>query len=137
FSSGREEKYGAMANVLFDLDVGSPYLYPYIGAGAGYARINQRESSPFTGVISDSDNGFAYQAIAGLSFPVPPVVGLSLVAEYRYYAVSGDHTYPARSFGAVPLQGQFKTRGDFNHALMLGLHYAFNVVPPPAPAPAV
>ena len=138
-TSGHEEKYGAMANVLFDLDVGSSYIYPYIGAGAGYARIDQRAGfvlPPYTGRISANDNGFAYQAIAGLSFPIPPVVGLSLVAEYRYYAVNGDHTYAARVNG-VPGLGQYKTRGDYDHALMLGLHYAFNVVPPPVEAPAV
>lgn len=138
-TSGREEKYGAMANVLFDLDVGSPYVFPYIGAGAGYARINQRTGfvlPPYTGAINGSDNGFAYQAIAGLSFPIPPVVGLSLVAEYRYYAVSGDHSFATR-VNSMAASGQYKTRGDYNHALMLGLHYAFNVVPPPVAAPAV
>ncbi len=133
-TAGREEKYGAMANALFDLDVGSPYIYPYIGAGIGYARINQRldffNLPPYSGGLSASDNGLAYQAIAGLSFPIPPVVGLSAVAEYRYYAIAGDHAYRAPSG-----PGEFKTRGDYNHALMLGLHYAFNVVPPPVAAP--
>jgi outer membrane protein OmpA-like peptidoglycan-associated protein len=138
-TSGHEQKYGAMANVLFDLDVGSSYIYPYIGAGAGYARINQREGfvlPPYTGTVSGSDNGFAYQAIAGLSFPVPPVVGLSLTAEYRYYAVSGDHSYSTRITN-VPGLGQDKTRGDYDHALMLGVRYAFNVTPPSVPAAAV
>lgn len=137
-TSGREEKYGAMANALFDLDVGSPYIYPYVGVGAGYARINQRLSfqlPPYSGRFDASDNGFAYQAIAGLSFPIPPVVGLSLVAEYRYYAVAGDHTYPRQTSTNANL-GQYKTRGDYDHALMLGLHYAFNVPPPPVAAPS-
>ena len=139
-TSGRESKYGAMGNVLFDLDVGSPYIYPYIGAGAGYAWVDQRAGfvvPPYTGRIDSREGSFAYQAIAGLSFPIPPVVGLSLVAEYRYYAVSGDRTYAAR-INNVAAPGQFKTRGDYDHSLMLGLHYAFNVVPPPmASAPAV
>lgn len=137
-TSGREQKYGAMANALFDLDVGSPYVFPYIGAGVGYAWIDQRAGfvlPPYTGSIDSRDGGFAYQAIAGLSFPIPPVVGLSLVAEYRYYAVSGDHTYGAR-VNNVAASGQYETRGDYNHSLMLGLHYAFNVAPPPAEAPA-
>ena len=132
-TSGHERKYGAMVNALFDLDVGSPYVFPYVGAGAGYAWIDQREGfifPPYTGRINDQKGGFAYQAIAGLSFPVPPVVGLSLVAEYRYYAVAGDHTYAAR-VNNVAASGQYKTRGDYNHALMLGLRYAFDVAPPP------
>ena len=138
-TSGRQETYGAMANALFDLDVGSPYVYPYVGAGVGYARINQRVGfvlPPYVGRIDESDNGFAYQAIAGLSFPIPPVVGLSLVAEYRYYAITGDHSYSGGG-NVTNGGGQYKTRGDYNHALMLGLHYAFNVVPPPVEAPAV
>ncbi|MDT7951272.1 MAG: OmpA family protein [Acetobacteraceae bacterium] len=137
-TGGREEKYGAMANALFDLDIGSPYIYPYIGAGAGYARVNQSGRfvlPPFSGSVSGSENAFAYQAIAGLSFPIPPVVGLSLVAEYRYYAVLGDQTYAAR-VNTISALGEVKTRGDYNHALMLGLHYAFNVAPPPVEAPA-
>lgn len=138
-TNGRESKYGAMGNVLFDLDVGSPYVYPYVGAGAGYAWVDQRAgfSVPgYNGRIDDREGNFAYQAIAGLSFPIPPVVGLSLVAEYRYYAVAGDRTYAAGVSG-VAATGQYKTKADYNHSLMLGLHYAFNVVPPPmAAAPA-
>ena len=60
-TSGREEKYGAMANALFDLDVGSPYIYPYIGVGAGYARIDQRLAyalPPYVGKFDGNDNGF-------------------------------------------------------------------------------
>lgn len=139
-TSGRESKYGAMGNVLFDLDVGSPYVYPYIGAGAGYAQVDQRVGfvvPPYAGRIDSSQGNFAYQAIAGLSFPIPPVVGLSLVAEYRYYAVSGDRTYAA-AVNTTSAAGQYKTRSDYNHNLMLGLRYAFNVVPPPmAESPAV
>ena len=140
-TSGHERKYGAMVNALFDLDVGSPYVFPYVGVGAGYAWTDQHEGfilPPYTGRLNDQQGGFAYQAIAGLSFPVPPVVGLSLVAEYRYYAVTGDRTYVA-GVNNVATSGQYKTRGDYNHALMLGLRYAFNVAPPPsaaAPAPA-
>ncbi len=117
-----EKKYGGMANVLFDLDVGSPYVFPYIGAGAGYG---------WTKLSGDNGDpgSFAYQAIAGLSFPIPWIVGLSLTTEYRYYALSGDRTYP------IPFGGSLKTRADFNHDLMLGLRYAFNVAPPPVVAP--
>ena len=138
--SGHEEKYGAMANVLFDLDIGSPYVYPYIGAGAGYERIDPRAvfaAGSTTAAISERDGGFAYQAIAGLSFPVPPVVGLSLTVEYRYFAIAGDHNYAASAMilGA-PASAQIRTRADFNHSLMIGLRYAFNVAPPPPPQAA-
>src|SRR6185437_7446833 len=32
-TSGEQQSYGAMVNVLFDLDVRSPYVYPYLGIG--------------------------------------------------------------------------------------------------------
>ena len=146
---GREQKYGPMVNALFDLDVGSPYVFPYIGAGAGYQWVEQRVSASartggMRGGVNGTDSSFAYQAIAGLSFPIPPVVGLSLTAEYRYFALSGDRQYnlalpAAASSGFTSV----RTRADFNHSLMLGLRYAFNVAPPqptaavvtPAPAP--
>jgi OmpA-OmpF porin, OOP family len=139
--NGREQKYGVMANALFDLDVGSPYVFPYIGVGVGYAWVERRlgNSGSFSGGISDqTQGGFAYQAIAGLSFPIPWVVGLSLTAEYRYYALPGDRTYSFRDVSAgVARAGSLKNRADFNHDLMLGLRYAFNVAPPAPPAAAV
>jgi outer membrane protein OmpA-like peptidoglycan-associated protein len=35
----------------------------------------------------------------------------------------------------VVASNRFKVTGDYNHSLMLGLRYAFNVAPPPVPAP--
>ncbi len=136
---GREQKYGPMANVLFDLDVGSPYVFPYVGAGAGYSYVARRLRVASTdGTINSqggTDNSFAYQAIAGLSFPIPPVVGLSLTAEYRYYALAGERQF-GRNFPEPngTSSSQVRTAGDANHSLLLGLRYAFNVAPPPVPA---
>ena len=74
-----------MANALFDMDIGVPWLYPYIGGGAGYAWTNLRQCHPGrTGravrlATANSTKGdFALQAIGGLSFPIPNVPGLSL-----------------------------------------------------------
>ena len=137
---GREEKYGGMVNALFDLDVGSPYVYPVHRRGRRLCLRSTRRISqtlgPINNTIDGNEGGFAYQAIAGLSFPVPWVVGLSLTAEYRYYALSGDRTYDTRGTGPGAASGTLKTRADFNHDLMLGLRYAFNVAPPPPPAVA-
>lgn len=33
--NGRVQNYGGMFNALFDIDVGSPWVYPYVGAGIG------------------------------------------------------------------------------------------------------
>ena len=137
---GHERKIGGMFNVLFDLDVGSGYVYPYIGGGLGYASVEQKFSAssvlPPVGTtrLSGTEGSFAYQAIAGLSFPIPPVVGLSLTAEYRYYALAGDRNYAVSAPGFAPARRA--TSDNYNHSLMLGLRYAFNVAPPPVEAPA-
>ena len=144
-NAGYERKYGGMANVLFDLDVGSPYIYPYIGGGLGYAQVEQRQLAYFangnTDLLSGSHGAFAYQAIAGLSFPIPPVVGLSLTAEYRFYALSGSRTVNESLSGRVGLgrslvtiSGTANTTDNYNHSLLLGLRYAFNVPRPPVEA---
>jgi outer membrane protein OmpA-like peptidoglycan-associated protein len=120
-----------MANVLFDMDIGSPWVFPYLGAGAGAQWVHLAE-----GGSSVTDPAFAFQAIAGLSFPIPWVVGLSATAEYRYLGVTGERKLPP--VGAVSAYAS----GDNNHAALLGLRYAFNVTPPampvtaPTPAPA-
>ena len=137
---GREQKYGPMFNALFDLDIGSPYVFPYIGAGAGYSWVARRLVAANPGSLLNSqggtDSSFAYQAIAGLSFPIPPVVGLSLTAEYRYYALTGQREFGRTLSNAVAVSsgGKTRTAQDYNHSLLIGLRYAFNVVPPALPA---
>ncbi len=135
---GREQKYGPMVNVLFDLDVGSPYVFPYIGTGAGVSWVARRlRGANANGTLVNeggTDNSFAYQAIAGVSFPIPPVVGLSLTAEYRYFALAGEREFGRAVSGpGGTVSSQVRTADNYNHSLLLGLRYAFNVPPPPAP----
>ena len=35
-SDGHVRTVGAMANALFDMDIGNRYIFPYLGVGAGY-----------------------------------------------------------------------------------------------------
>ena len=146
---GREQKFGPMVNVLFDLDIGSPYVFPYIGGGAGYMWDDRRRNTsgalgfltPFGaagGVHANSftsgvQGSFAYQAIAGLSFPIPRLVGLSLTAEYRYFALAGDRSYNQVVTGTNlgTFSRTLKVTDNHNHALLLGLRYVFDVPPPP------
>ena len=115
------QKYGGMANVLFDLDIGSPYAYPYLGAGAGYME-NERNSF-HTGE-------FAYQGIVGVALPIAPVVGLSATLEYRFLGLGGASlTIPQPIVGYT----RVKYSDEYNNSLMAGLRYAFNTVPPPLP----
>ncbi len=159
-AGGTQENYGGMVNALFDLDIGKSWLYPYFGAGAGYSWTHLDTHYAATSLPYAQDTGgtfgnFAYQAMFGLSVPVPWVVGLSMTAEYRFFSVLGPERFGGSALGT---QGAFGpqpygvSRGnqdittDYNHSVLLGLRYEFNPAPPPpvaapqaeeaAPAPA-
>lgn len=139
--SGKESKYGGMANVLFDMDIGSPYIFPYLGAGAGYQSVTQKLTQSGAGGVLESINAdrgaFAYQAMFGVSLPIPGVVGLSAIAEYRFLGLAGTRKYPGTlTSGGVTTSFTRKTSDDDTHNILIGLRYAFNVMPPAAPASA-
>jgi outer membrane protein OmpA-like peptidoglycan-associated protein len=138
--SGKIQTYGVMGNVLFDMDIGFPWLYPYVGGGVGYQRThlnNVSVISPGYGTVfqsSSTEGGFAFQAIAGLSFPIPHVPGLSLTTEYRFLGIPESETFPA-SFGSA--DEHIKVNRQFTNTFLVGVRYAFGVQPPPPPpAPA-
>jgi len=136
--TGTAHTYAVMANVLFDMDIGQNWVYPYIGGGVGYAWTNLHDVR-FPGAFSvgGTSGNFAYQAIAGAALPIAPVVGLSLTLEYRFLGTLGGD-YGLRvplPRGGVASVGGFHTSGQHNHAGLVGLRYAFSVAPP-APAPA-
>ena len=138
--SAHEKKLGAMFNALFDLDIGSPYIYPYLGAGVGYQSVTRTVSKNIGGTnfaVNDSQGAMAEQAIGGLSFPKPGAVGLSVTADYRFMVVNGTQNYTGTATtGGVTVPASFRVRDDHNHSVMFGLRYAFNVTPPPMPAAA-
>ncbi|KXV61425.1 hypothetical protein AD948_01730, partial [Acetobacter senegalensis] len=147
-ADGRRETYGVMANALFDMDIGKPWLFPYFGAGIGYGwtHLNTTVTAPgnqFNQHIGGTFGNFAYQGIFGLAFPTPWVVGLSFTAEYRFWTMLGPQSHGATAWGTIGGANQSKsysfasgnrdTKTDFNHSLMLGLRYEFNPAPPPPP----
>ncbi len=144
-ASGRNNTIGVMTNVLYDMDIGLNWAYPYIGGGVGYAwsqydNARASISSPFASARSNNTTGgFAYQAIAGVAFPIPAVRGLSLTAEYRFFGVNGG-TISGTACGIDCTRAHFHTSDQQNHSALLGVRYAFNAAPAAvmaAPAPAV
>ena len=142
-ASGNVQTYGAMANVMFDMDIGSPYIYPYIGAGAGYSwtHLDGVRNYALDGsdnlALSGTEGGFTWQAIAGASFPVPNTPGLSLTAEYRFIDVEGGETFSGTdTTGAGTMPAALKLHNQMANVLLLGVRYTFGVTPPPMPAPA-
>ncbi|SDB37053.1 OmpA family protein [Belnapia rosea] len=139
--SGDVNRYGAMANLLFDFDLSgfgiAPRVFqPYLGAGAGYAwteysnaRFNPGASSYR---IDDTGGAFAWQAILGGAVGIAP--GLALTVEYRYFNALQPDLAVTRTAGPVnaAVPGKYRPEGE-NHSLLFGLRYAFNA--PPAPPP--
>jgi opacity protein-like surface antigen len=144
-SNGTTRTWGFMGNALYDLDVGLPYVFPYLGVGAGYqwTKLNgvsfNQPGGPFS-FNSDSQNGsFAWQAIVGASFPLPWVPGLSATADYRFMDILGGDKFSGTgsAAGTGVVDSGLKLHNQFNHELVFGIRYAFNSPAPPPPAAPV
>ena len=114
--SGAVRNHGVMVNALFDLDVRSPYVYPYLGLGVGYQStrldgfVATRADQPGAFSASGATGGFAAQVIGGLSFPIPNMPGLSLTVDYRVIDILGGGRYNGMSTiglaaGSAPVPG--------------------------------
>ncbi len=136
-ATGEEQKFGVMANVYYDFDVGVPYIFPYVGGGVGG---QEGKFNNFGGPFGGADASFnkekpalAYQGIAGVAIPIAPVPGLSATVEYRFIGLASSRKYWGNYDGEAT---SFKVIHEYNNQVLVGLRYAFGVTPPPAPAPA-
>jgi OOP family OmpA-OmpF porin len=142
-ATGDEPEYGGFANLEYDLNIGLP-IVPYLGVGAGYQALDLHDvaSGPLTAMLLSGHNdttegAFAYQGMAGLSYPVLAIPGLSLTAEYRMVGVITPPPYPRslREPDGSTHPAQLTLNNIFNHEALIGLRYSFGAPPPPAPPP--
>jgi len=142
---GNAKTWGIMANVLYDINLGTRLwgITPYVGGGLGYVwqeydKVGIRIGSDTLDFNGDG-GAFGYQAILGAAYPIRQVPGLSLTAEYRFLGtVSQSLKGTARaavSGGADAGTVKFDI-DNFNHSLLVGLRYAFNAAPAPVAAAA-
>jgi len=117
---GDVDAWSAMFNALYDFDTGTGFT-PYVGAGIGIAYIGIDAENKTAGVsVNDADVAFAYQAILGVGYDVAE--NLAVTADYRFFhAPNLDNDK----------SGSNIADGYANHALMLGVRYAFGA--PDAP----
>ena len=155
--NGWNRTSAVMANVVYDVDLvpwfGIDWIAPYVGIGAGYAletlhnlRIGSKNPlQPYTITSNDTQGNFAFQAMLGAAFPIRAVPGLALTTEYRFFGVYKNNEFQGAIASAAPLpagttSGTALLDHSMNHALLIGLRYAFNAAAPPAmaaaPAPA-
>jgi hypothetical protein len=138
---GTIQTYGAMVNALYDYNLGAGSLFnPYAGIGVGYEATSLQpftayglSGSPQANAKSGSKGGLAAQLILGNTFPISSVPGLGVTTEYRLLGVFNSQKYPIS--GSVG-QSTAKLNTQIDHAVLVGLRYAFGVAPAPV-APAV
>ena len=122
----QDQTFGGFVDALYDFDIGSKYVFPYVGIGVGGVLQDLTKGVTANGTgFSGNQADLAGQAILGLSLPVPAVPGLAATVEYRFMATANDLSYHGVKIG-----------NQYNNAVLVGLRYAFNAAPPPAPAPA-
>ncbi len=143
-SGGRQRSFAVMANVFYEF-TGLGHAQPYIGAGLGYAWIdwhNVRLATPSGALaVNDQDAQFAYQAMAGVAFPITAVPGLAVVGEFRFFGTlnpSYNLTVAPAGTGGLVTRQSVETE-NYNYSFIAGVRYNFGQrppAPPPAAAPA-
>jgi len=130
---GRISALTFMVNGLVDFG-SDDGLSGYVGGGAGVGRVklsNFGLTSNATPFLDDSDTGFAYQAIAGVRYPVTTNVDVGL--KYKFFNEG--------KVDLVDANGRNERTRFRSHSLLASLIYNFGEPaapppPPPPPAPA-
>lgn len=140
-ASGWEQRYGAMVNLIYGFNFNLPVVgvAPYVGVGAGYQWSNYQSVSmrgagaPAAVGVHGTEGSFAYQAIAGVAFPIEQMPGLAITAEYRFMGLTNKRKFDTVAGRA---SGRLDVLQGYDNTVLLGVRYNFGVAPPPAPAPA-
>lgn len=99
---GNQSSFAILANLWYDIDAGWP-VRPYVGIGAGWARIHHEAAyiTTFFNVSTPTSNlretrerdnsGFAWQLGVGLNYEVMP--GVDAGVGYRYFVGPRTRTF--------------------------------------------
>ncbi|EQB15003.1 hypothetical protein L288_00595, partial [Sphingobium quisquiliarum P25] len=105
-----------MLNGLLDFGADDG-LQGFVGGGVGVSRAKLAND-----VVNDSDTGFAWQAIAGVRYPLTNNLDVSL--KYRFFNQDDINLIPAYTTFAGPAGADVETKLR-THSLLLGLAYNF------------
>ena len=106
-TDGDFSAHNIMANLLVRYPEGP--IHPFVGVGIGWSWATFKENSPGVS-IDETDNGFAWQILAGVNFQVTPNWSADLA--YRYF--SSEY----RNVGSLDLTSK-------NHMILFGVNYHF------------
>jgi OmpA-OmpF porin, OOP family len=127
-----------MVNTIYDFGDDSWGIRPFVGIGAGVARVNTDlvgtlgSNRAVSFAADDSSTALAAQALAGVSLALGERLDVDLT--YRYFMTDLEF---ASFTSAAPALGVFEGQYDESHTVTLGLRWAFGaepvVTPPPLP----
>jgi opacity protein-like surface antigen len=105
-----------MTSLFYDIHLFDGPILPWIGAGLGGAYVDYNIDEP-SGQFNSKDNTwvFAYQLMAGITFPVSE--GISMSAGYRYFRTQ-DFVY-------VDFAGEEHETDLTQHGFDLGIQFHF------------
>ena len=146
---GTVRTYGVMANVLYDIQTGLPFV-PYVGLGGGYVWQDLQNGTFYAtngpgraNFKNETIGGFAVQGILGAAFPIAAVPGLAVTVEGRALVDVSDTKFKFTGAGGGVRNGASKFMEQYNYSGLVGVRYNFGVQPAPvapvpiaAPAPA-
>lgn len=105
---GDQNIIAGMGNIAFDIELPVVWIEPYIGGGAGVARVNTEIADALL-TIDSTDTQLAYQVFGGVTFPIPSIfVGVELFVEGRYFEIP-ENDLEASLVTPVPLGVTFET----------------------------
>lgn len=115
---GETNVIAGMANVLFDLDTGSPFEF-YGGGGIGVANVDfdgHGVDAVGVGVVmNDDDTVFAWQLIAGVGFEIMP--NMIFDVQYRYFR--------ADDVSLTAVSGASSSTDYESNAVVAGIRWSF------------
>lgn len=123
------ETLTGMFNLWVDfLDPSTTALRPYVGGGAGMAKVEIKDATYLGDPLGDQDDEvFVYQFGAGVGYALSEQVELSL--DYRYLK-SDDVTYDFDPSTPGEVESEYEA-----HSAMFSLRYYFSAPPAPPPPP--
>lgn len=104
-----------MGNLFYDIPTGSRFT-PYIGAGAGAARVSLPRTSGL-GNTDSKDSTFAYQGLLGVSYAPTSIPLTEWTLGYRYFRLQ-DPQFQT-------LAGNVKLKDVDSHNVELGARFLF------------
>jgi OmpA-OmpF porin, OOP family len=114
-TNGQATAKSLMANAMLDLG-GDDGLQAFVGGGAGIAKVSVENFIVDPVWLKGSDSGFAWQALAGIRYPVNDHVDVGL--KYRFF--NGPKAALADRLGRDAIVDNFQS-----HSLMANISYNF------------